>query len=119
LLRGGDEGGTTLDDLQGQTAVSGAPAQNGGPITPATNSTSPVQGKPIGPIRAGQFPDFVGADLASSLAVLRDNQLNYIIIETVSATVPKGIVISQTPAGGARAEGSAAVTLVVSKGETP
>jgi hypothetical protein len=122
LLRGGEEGGTVLGESPRQTAVAGAgaPLTNGqAPIVPATNGSAPAQGKPIGPIRAGQFPDFVGADMASSLAVLRDNQLNYVIIETASAATPKGIVISQTPPAGARAEGAAAVTLVVSKGATP
>ena len=83
---------------------------------PASGPTGPAQGKAIGPIRPGQFPDFVGADLASTLAVLRDNQMNYVIIEMPNRSTPKGLVVSQSPGAGARANPEAAVTLVVSSG---
>lgn len=82
----------------------------------ATQNNAPVQGKPIGPIRPGVLPDFVGADKASALAVLRDNDFQYVIVEVRSGTAPQGLVISQTPAPGSRASGDTAVTLYVSRG---
>jgi serine/threonine-protein kinase len=73
-------------------------------------------GKQIGPIRPGQLPDFVGADKPSALAVLRDNQMNYVIVEVTHATTPRGLVISQSPDAGSRSNEDTAVTLVVSNG---
>jgi hypothetical protein len=90
--------------LSGQTQLPSQP-----------NQTAPAQGKTIGPAPAGQFPDFVGADLASSLAVLAGNRMSYAIIEAPSESTPKGIVISQKPASGSRSDG-ATITLVVSSG---
>jgi hypothetical protein len=119
LLGGGNDtpGGVTSGP-QAQASVvpgNGANGQVQAPTT-LTDQNAPVQGKAIGPTRPGQFPDFVGADLASSLAFLRDNQMNYVIIEVVNRTTPKGLVISQTPGAGARANADSAVTLVVSSG---
>jgi len=116
LLRGGDDPTTITDtgNRDGQTATPNGNSQVQAP--PITNPTGPVQGKAIGPIRPGQFPDFVGADLASTLAVLRDNQMNYVIIEVSNRNTPKGLVMSQSPSAGARAGPDSAVTLVVSTG---
>jgi hypothetical protein len=85
-------------------------------IAPATSGITATQGKPISVTAAGVVPDFVGADVPSALAVLRDNQINYVIIEGFSKTTPKGIVTSQTPGGGAKSNSDQAVTLTVSKG---
>ena len=103
---------TTSDQTQPST-----PLANGGqpPSQPASSTTGPIQGRAI-TIRPGLLPDFVGADLASTLAVLRDNQMSYVIIEVQNRNTPKGLVMSQTPPAGAKASGDAAVTLVVSAG---
>jgi len=75
-----------------------------------------AQGKVIGPVRPGVFPDFVGADKPSAEAVLRDNDISYIIVESVNKNVAKGLVISQAPAAGAKASAGATITLYVSAG---
>jgi beta-lactam-binding protein with PASTA domain len=82
----------------------------------ASDPTGPIQGKAIGPIRPGLYPDFVGADLASSLSVLNDNGMNFVIIEVHSDSVPQGLVINQKPGPGANASEDSAITLTVSKG---
>lgn len=118
LLRSGDDT-AAVDTRRGDTPAN-APAGNspGGQVqAPAASSPSgPVQGRAISPIRPGQFPDFVGADLVSALAVLRDNQMNYVIVEFANRTTPKGLVISQSPDAGAKANPDSAVTLYVSAG---
>jgi cytoskeletal protein RodZ len=96
----------TLASSQGTGAVQGA--------SPSSADT-PVQGKQIGPIRPGVLPDFVGADLASSKAVLRDNQINYVIVE-YAASQPKGIVVKQSPNAGSEAKDGSTITLYVSAG---
>jgi len=113
LLRGGENPALTspLDETAGITTSGGAvdaPASNG--------STGPVQGKAIGPIRPGLYPDFIGADLASAVSVLYDNQMNFVIVEVYSAETPEGLVISQKPDPGARVADDTAITLTVSKG---
>lgn len=118
LLRGGDDPTVVGDPSRTNTAIAGA--SNG--VTQPLGAASPaaaVQGKTIGPVGAGLFPDFVGADVASSLAVLRDNQLGFIIVEVPNSTTPRGIVISQSPGGGAKADADAHVQLNVSKGAAP
>ncbi len=97
------------------SAVSGAPQSVIAP-PPATTNAAPVQGKPIAPIRPGFLPDFVGADVPSTLAVLRDSQLNYVVIEVANKATPKGLVISQSPGAGSKASPETAVTLMVSRG---
>jgi beta-lactam-binding protein with PASTA domain len=62
------------------------------------------------------YPDFVGADKPSAEAVLRDNQLSYVIVEVVNRTTPRGIVMSQTPGAGTRATADTTITLYVSAG---
>jgi beta-lactam-binding protein with PASTA domain len=58
----------------------------------------------------------VGADLVSAMTVLRDNQMNYVIVEYANRTTPKGLVISQSPGAGSKAGPDSAVTLYVSAG---
>jgi hypothetical protein len=84
------------------------------PAAPA--SQAPVQGKPIGPITAGKLPDFVGADIPSALAVLRDTDLPYVVVDVPSKNVARGLVISQSPGAGSRSGADQVVTLVVSRG---
>lgn len=114
---GGDTAG--LPDLASVSsptqAVPNQPQTIIGPPA-STQSSAPVQGKPIGPIRPGVLPDFVGADKASALAVLRDNAISYVIVEVRNGSTPQGLVISQTPSPGSRAADDAAVTLFVSRG---
>lgn len=117
LLRGGgDPAATSLPQASQTSAVSG-----GSLLTPqgaAATGTQTAQGRAIGPIRPGQLPDFVGADLASTLTVLRDNQMNYVIVEAAHRSVAKGIVYSQTPTAGAKSDSGTTVTLYVSRGPT-
>jgi hypothetical protein len=65
--------------------------------------------------RFGQYPDFVGADLPSTLSVLYDNGLNFLIIGVRTADTPAGLVMSQSPGPGAKADDNTAITLVVSR----
>jgi hypothetical protein len=101
-----------------ETAGAQTGTTSGGAVQapPSSNSSVPVQGKAIGPIRPGVYPDFVGADLASSLSVLNDNQMNFVIIEVYSDSVPAGLVINQKPGPGSEASEDSAITLTVSKG---
>ncbi len=109
----------------GTASISEAPRQGTTPASSVAGVAVPasqpangqqVQGKPIGPIRPGVLADFVGADMPSALAVLRDNQMAYVVIEVAASTTPKGLVVSQEPRAGTRAGEGIAVTLVVSKG---
>src|SRR5688572_27339737 len=82
LLRGsGDPTVVGSGTGVGQNSVTVAPGSGNPLATPLAPSGQPAQGRAISPIRPGQFPDFVGADLASALAVLRDNQMSYVVIE--------------------------------------
>jgi len=113
----GSNATTTTDPTKRTAAQPTVAAGNPAVIAPATSATTTTaQGKPISVTAAGVVPDFVGADMPSALAVLRDNQIDYVIIEGFSKTTPKGIILSQTPSGGAKAGGAQAVTLNVSKG---
>jgi cytoskeletal protein RodZ len=117
LLQGGEEPAVVSESPR-PTAVPNSNSQVLGGQTQLPsqpNQNAPAQGKTIGPAPAGQFPDFVGADLASSLAVLAGNRMSYAIIEAPSESTPKGIVISQKPSSGSRSDG-ATITLVVSSG---
>jgi len=119
LLRGGST--TDVGALPKETPATSAQTASGGAVQapPVTSPAAPVQGRAISPIRPGQYPDFVGADLVSSLAVLRDNQMNYLIVQVYSEETPKDIVISQTPPMGSKADDDSAITLVVSRGPQP
>jgi hypothetical protein len=116
LLNSGDGSavGTTPRTAAGSGTTLTTPGQ-GAPL-PLLNLPL-AQGKVIGPVRPGLFPDFVGADKPSAEAVLRDNEMSYIIVEAANKNVPKGIVISQSPAPGAKAAPGATITLYVSSGQ--
>jgi hypothetical protein len=116
LLNGGDNTSTVPGTTGQQTTLPQTTSSGQVQAPTAAGNDTPVQGKPIGAIRPGVFPDFVGADLAATLAVLRDNQLNYVIIEFANRTTPKGIVISQTPSAGSKASNDKAITIYVSAG---
>ena len=104
-------------DLATTSPISGPGSQVQAP--PLATSNEPVQGSQIGPIRPGQLPDFVGADLASSLAVLRENQISYLIVEFADDATPRGIVVDQDPDAGSNSDQGTAITLYVSDGNTP
>ncbi len=117
LLRTGDS--AVVTDTQTETAGSAAATTANTQVQapPGVASQSgPAQGKAIGPTAPGRFPNFVGADIASALFVLRENQFNFVILEVADRSTPKGIVMRQSPAAGARADGSASVTLTISAG---
>jgi transcriptional regulator with XRE-family HTH domain len=123
LLQGGDDGGGGggAQVLGTGTLAAGSPQSTiGGQVQiPAiSGSTTAATGKQIGPTSPGQLPDFVGADVASSRAVLTANQIRYTIIEYVDARTARGIVVEQTPNGGSKANGDTTVTLYVSAGSS-
>jgi cytoskeletal protein RodZ len=104
--------------LASQNSVStSAGGQVNAPVT--TGDTAPIQGKAIAPSRPGQYPNFIGAELTNSLAVLRENDLNYMVIQVYNTDVAKDLVISQSPAPGGEASSDSAVYLVVSRGPAP
>ncbi len=123
LLQGGDG-----DDLTqtGTQTLGGAPTNstvnpqstiNGGQVQiPSVVGSVTTTGKQIGPTSPGELPDFIGADVASSRAVLTANQIRYTIIEFVDSRTARGIVVDQTPDGGSKANGTTTVTLYVSAG---
>jgi cytoskeletal protein RodZ len=101
----------------GQTVTTaGAAQQVIQPPPAATAAGSQAQGKPISPVQPGVVPNFVGADESSALAVLRDNQMNYVVIAVPDKSVAKGLVTSQTPDAGSRSASDTAITLLVSRG---
>jgi hypothetical protein len=107
-------GATTL----GTQALNQTSTSAGGQVDapPVTSAIGPAQGKAIGPIRPGQYPDFVGADKVSALAILRDNDMNYMLVEVSNDSVARGLVVSQQPAAGGDASTDTAITLVISLG---
>ncbi len=117
LLRSSDDPALT-SPLEDAAAVAQPNTSAGGTVdAPASsNPTGPIQGKAIGPIRPDVYPDFVGADLASAVSVLYDNQMNFVIVEVYSEETPEGLVISQKPDAGTSAGDDTAITLTVSKG---
>jgi transcriptional regulator with XRE-family HTH domain len=115
----GDPGVDPATLTQQQAALSqNVSTSAGGQVQapPATTGDAPVQGKTIAPARPGEYPNFVGADLPSAMTVLRDNDMNYFIIQVYSDTVPKDIIISQSPAAGGKASSDSAVYLISSRG---
>jgi len=117
LLRGGNDPATT-SALPSSASTSRTETTAGGAVDapPASNPTGPIQGKAIGPIRPGLYPDFVGADLPSALSVLYDNEMNFVIVGVYTNDTPEGLIMSQSPKPGARAADDTAITLTVSKG---
>jgi transcriptional regulator with XRE-family HTH domain len=116
LLRGGEDP-TATGTLPDTTTTTLNETTAGGSVQapPISNLSGPIQGKAIGPMRPGQYPDFVGADLPSSLSLLNDNSLNFIIIAVRTDETPPGLVMSQSPGPGAKADENSAITLVVSR----
>lgn len=122
LLRGGggdDLSPPTQATGNGTTAIGSPQSTLSSQVQlPATSgsATTATTGKQIGPTSPGELPDFVGADVASSRAVLSANQIRYTIIEYVDTRNAKGIVVDQTPNAGSKANGDTTVTLYVSAG---
>jgi len=115
LLRSSDNPAVT--DLRSNTSAEESTSPTSPVQGPAVSSQSgPAQGKAITTAQPGRFPDFVGADITSAFAWLRDNQLAYVIVEVTDRSAPKGIVIRQAPSAGAPAAGDAAITLTISAG---
>lgn len=116
LLRSNDNPALTQQRSQTTADQAGSPtsAVQGLPSVAAQGGV--VQGKAITAAQPGRFPDFVGADIVSTFAHLRDNQMAYVIIEVPDRTTPKGIVMRQSPGPGALATNGASITLTVSAG---
>lgn len=121
LLRGGGDdplttpGGTNglgTNPTTGPSSTIGSQVQ----IPSVSGSTTAATGRQIGPASPGELPNFVGADVASSRAILTANQIRYTIIEYVDSKTARGIVVDQTPDGGSKTNDGAMVTLYVSAG---
>jgi cytoskeletal protein RodZ len=115
------ESGLPADQLAQQqqlAAVQNVSTSAGGQVEapPITSNAEPVKGKAIAPTRPGQYHNFIGADLSSAMAVLRDNDMNYLIIQVYNQDVSKDLVISQSPPPGGEATPESAVYLIVSRG---
>jgi cytoskeleton protein RodZ len=113
---GGDTAAVGNQPRLSQTITSGGAAQVIQPPAAATAAGPGVQGKAIAPVQPGVVPNFVGADEASALAVLRDNRMNYVVIAVPDKNTPAGLIASQTPDPGSKAGQDTAVTLLVSRG---
>ena len=112
------EAGLTPAELSQQQAASDVSTSAGGQVEapPLSSNDAPVQGKAIAPTRPGQYHNFIGADLTNAMAVLRDNDMNYFVIQVYNDEVAKDLVISQSPAPGGEATPDSAVYLIVSRG---
>ena len=91
------------------------PPSEEAPTAEATPLQEP-QGRPIEPTGAGIVPDFQGATLDASLAVLGDKGMRYVVIEVENKDVPQGLVFDQRPSPGSELKDDESVTLVVSRG---
>jgi beta-lactam-binding protein with PASTA domain len=90
-------------------------------------SSSPVDGTTVqkgsrvhlivssGPVQV-KVPDVTNQDTASAHSTLRNAGFGFTDNQANSDTVPKGNVISQTPAGGTTVDKGTSVTLTISKG---
>ena len=87
LLHSNDSASIVGTNSTNGATSTGLTPGGGQPCCPSGNGTA--QGKVIAPARPGMYPDFVGADKPSAEAVLRDNQLSYVIVEVVNRTTPR------------------------------
>ena len=63
-----------------------------------------------------EVPDVVGKNAIDASVALKAKKLTSKVVKTKSATVKKGVVISQKPAAGAKVAQNASVELTVSDG---
>ncbi len=77
--------------------------------------TQQPQGRPIAPTDPGIVPDFGGATLDASVAVLRDKGMSYVVVEVENSDVAPGVVFDQSPAPNSKLGDNESVTLVVSR----
>ena len=89
-----------------------------GAVAPSTGAAVAPAAKSLVAPPDGSLPDFAGVELNNVLDYLRSASYSYLIIQTPNQTVPSGLVISQSPAPGTRAESGAKLTLTVSTGAT-
>ena len=115
---GSNEGPPVTQTAQQSALTSSASTSAGGQVQapPVTSAAAPAQGRAISVSNPGEYPNFVGADLSSAMAVLRDNDMNYLVIQAYNDTVAEGIVIKQTPSAGSKVDEQTGITLVVSRG---
>ena len=101
-----------------ESAPSPPPAESPPEGAPTAEAfpTPQVQGNPIQPTAPGVVPDFGGAALDTSLAVLRDKGMRYVVIQVNNKDVPQGIVFDQSPAPNSQLGDNESVTLTVSRG---
>ncbi|HEX5369491.1 MAG TPA: helix-turn-helix domain-containing protein [Dehalococcoidia bacterium] len=99
---------------QPQTALG---SQDRSAIAGDTAPVSPTAKSLVTPAD-GSLPNFAGVELNSVLDYLRSANYSYLIIQTPNPTVVSGLVISQSPAAGARVDPGSKLTLTVSSGTT-
>ncbi len=106
-----------LDQAVQQQAQQTLGAQGQSAIAADTNAPTPTAKTLVTPAD-GSLPDFAGVELNSVLDYLRSANYSYLIIQTPNATVASGLVISQSPAPGAKVDAGSKLTLTVSSGTT-
>jgi cytoskeletal protein RodZ len=101
-----------------ESAPETPPAESAPEETPTAEASPPQepQGRAIEPTGAGVVPDFQGATLDASLAVLRDKGMKYVVIQVQNRDIPQGVVFDQSPAPNTQLGNDESVTLVVSRG---
>jgi cytoskeletal protein RodZ len=101
-----------------EPTVEAPPAESSPGEAPTAEAVAPQepQGRPIEPTGPGLVPDFQGATLDAALAVLRDKDMRYVVIEVENKDVPQGLIFDQSPTPGSELGDDESVTLVVSRG---
>ena len=101
--RGGDDdGGNVTSESIPTIETEGQGGGDGGPA-----------GRPVGEITEGEVPDLQGVRTEDAIVALEQAGLNYVVVETESASGTPGIVASQDPAPGTDGGDDTSVTLVV------
>jgi transcriptional regulator with XRE-family HTH domain len=101
--RGDDDGGGASVESPG--AVPTTEAEGGGP--------QPGLGRPVGEIEKDVVPNLAGVRLDDALVALIEAEIDFIVVETDTAEGTPGVITSQNPGPGTRANNSTSVTLVV------
>lgn len=101
--RGGDGDGGTSVNAEPTTAPEG---QGGGP-------QPGLGGRPVGPVERNVVPSLAGVRLDDALAALQQAEIDYVVVETDAADGAPGVIASQNPSAGTRANDATSVTLIV------
>lgn len=85
-------------------------------VTPEGSGGGPQQpgvGRPVGDVEEGVVPDLAGVRVDDALSALGTAGIPFVVVETDTADGTAGVVASQDPAAGTRANDTTSVTLVV------